>query len=152
MKLAEALQERADTNRAIEQLQARFYHNVLVQEGEQTAEDPQNLKEKLDAALERLMYLIACINLTNSKTCIDGETLTEKIARKDMLQIKLGAYKNVASAASQTVDRARNSEIKIKPAISVAEWQKEIDAMSKELRLLDNQLQAANWSTDLIEM
>ena len=33
MKLAEALQERADLNRQIEQLQARLYNNAVVQEG-----------------------------------------------------------------------------------------------------------------------
>ena len=40
MKLAEALQERADLNRNIEQLRSRLRNNVLVQEGEQPAEDP----------------------------------------------------------------------------------------------------------------
>ena len=38
MKLAEALQERADINRNIEQLKKRLNNNVLVQEGEQTAD------------------------------------------------------------------------------------------------------------------
>ncbi len=33
MKLAEALQERADLNRKIEQLKSRLNNNVLVQEG-----------------------------------------------------------------------------------------------------------------------
>ncbi|MEO2800040.1 DIP1984 family protein, partial [Flavonifractor plautii] len=35
MKLAEALQERADLNRNIEQLKNRLSSNALVQEGEQ---------------------------------------------------------------------------------------------------------------------
>ena len=43
MKLAEALQERADLNRRIEQLRARIQTNALVQEGEKPAEDPQKL-------------------------------------------------------------------------------------------------------------
>ena len=38
MKLAEALQERADLNRNIEQLKSRLNNNVLVQEGEKTAD------------------------------------------------------------------------------------------------------------------
>lgn len=38
MKLAEALQERADLNRTIQQLKERLDNNVLVQEGEQPAE------------------------------------------------------------------------------------------------------------------
>ena len=54
MKLAEALQERADLNRKIEQLQDRLSNNVLVQEGEQIAEDPEKLKDELDSAAGRL--------------------------------------------------------------------------------------------------
>ncbi len=54
MKLAEALQERADLNRNIEQLKNRLNNNVLVQEGEAPAEDPETLKRALDASLERL--------------------------------------------------------------------------------------------------
>ncbi len=42
MKLAEALQERADINRNIQQLKSRLQNNVLVQEGEKTAEEPES--------------------------------------------------------------------------------------------------------------
>ena len=143
MKLAEALQERADINRNIEQLKKRLNNNVLVQEGEQTAEE-------LDNSLERLTYLIAHINQTNCETKIDGETLTELIAKKDTLLLKLSVYKDIVYSGSQTSYRARNTEIKIKSAISVSGWQTEIDRLSKELRLLDNKLQETNWNTDLI--
>ena len=61
MKLAEALQERADLNRNIEQLRKRLNSNVLVQEGERTAEEPERLKRELDASVERLAYLISRI-------------------------------------------------------------------------------------------
>ena len=151
MKLAEALQERADLNRKIEQLQDRLSNNVLVQEGEQTAEDPEKLKDELDSAILRLAALIAQINQTNCTTIVEERTLTALIARKDALSLKIRLYKEIASTASQTTYRARNTEIKIKSTISVADWQAEIDQMSKELRLLDNQLQQSNWNTDLIE-
>lgn len=151
MKLAEALQERADLNRTIEQLRSRFNYNVLVQEGEEPAENPEKLKRELDAALERLAYLIAQINQTNCATVVDGHTLTELIAKKDVLSLKISTYKDIAYAGSQTAYRARNTEIKIKAAISVADWQAAIDKMSKELRLLDNKLQESNWKTELIE-
>ena len=145
MKLAEALQERADLNRNIEQLRKRLNSNVLVQEGERTAE------RELDASVERLAYLISRINLTNSQTKVDGRTLTELIARKDALILKIGVYKDIVYTGSQTSYRARNTEIKIKAAISVTDWQDEIDKMAKELRLLDNKLQENNWGTELIE-
>ncbi len=151
MKLAEALQERSDLNRNIEQLKKRLSNNVLVQEGEQPAEEPQQLKQELDISLRRLAYLIAQINLTNCATKIGEQTLTELIAQKDTLVLKIGIYKDIVYAASQTSYRARNTEIKIRSAISVAQWQAEIDRLSKELRLLDNQLQATNWQIDLLE-
>lgn len=151
MKLAEALQERADLNRNIEQLKNRLNNNALVQEGEKTPEEPEDLKQQLDASLERLAYLIAHINQTNCETRVEGQTLTELIAQKDALSLKIRVYKEIVYAGSQASYRARNTEIKIKPAISVAGWQAEIDKMAKELRLLDNKLQQSNWNTDLIE-
>ncbi|HIU31945.1 MAG TPA: DIP1984 family protein [Candidatus Caccousia avistercoris] len=151
MKLAEALQERADLNRKVEQLKNRLVHNVLVQEGETTVEDPERLKQELDDSLRRLSYLIARINETNGKTRAGGRSLTELIAEKDALSLKIRLYKEVAYEGSQVSYRARGTEIKIKPAISVADWQAEIDRMAKELRLLDNTLQAANWSAELLE-
>lgn len=151
MKLAEALQERADINRNIEQLENRLNNNALVQEGEATAEDPEKLKRELDASIARLAYLIAHINQTNCETKVDGRTLTELIAKKDALLVKVRIYKDIVHTGSQGARRARNTEIKIKPAISVVEWQAEIDKMAKELRLLDNKLQECNWNTDLIE-
>ena len=151
MKLAEALQERADLNRNIEQLQSRLNNNVLVQEGEEPAEDPQKLKEVLDESIARLAYLIKCINQTNCQTIIDGKSLTELIAQKDALSLKIHAYKDIVYTAAQSVYRARNTDIKIKQTINVASWQAEIDQMAKNLRLLDNKLQENNWQTDLIE-
>lgn len=151
MKLAEALQERADLNRNIEQLQSRLNNNVLVQEGEEPAEDPQKLKKMLDESIARLAYLIKCINQTNCQTIIDGKSLTELIAQKDALSLKIHAYKDIVYTAAQSVYRARNTEIKIKQTINVASWQAEIDQMAKNLRLLDNKLQENNWQTDLIE-
>lgn len=151
MKLAEALQERADLNRNIGQLRERLRNNVLVQEGEMTAEDPVKLKRELDASLARLAYLIAHINITNCQTKIDGLTLTEIIAKKDVLAQSMQIYKDVVLSASQSSYRARSTEIKIKSAISVVAWQAEVDKMAKEMRLLDNKLQETNWNTSLIE-
>ena len=151
MKLAEALQERADLNRKIEQLKARLNNNVLVQDGEKPVEEPELLKQELDAAIARLSYLITQINLTNCATKVDGQTLTELIAQKDALALKIHLYKDIVYTASQTAYRARNTEIKVKSAISVIDWQAEIDKMAKKLRLLDNRLQENNWITELLE-
>ena len=150
MKLAEALQERADLNRKIEQLRVRFAANALVQEGEQPAEDPEQLKAELDEAIDRLEYYIERINMTNAVTMIDGKSVTSLIARRDALSLKIETYREIVRAASQTTTRMRVSEIRIRPSISVREWQKQIDHLSRVLRVIDNTLQENNWKTELI--
>ena len=149
MKLAEALQERADLNRQIEQLKFRLANNAITQEGEVPAEDPGQLLERLNRSVARLEELMAAINLANCRTVVDGMTLTQLIARKDCLRLKIEAYRELAEAASQTAHRATRSEIRILSAVDVKAIQADVDAMAKELRLLDNKLQQTNWTTDL---
>lgn len=151
MKLAEALQERADVNIKIKQLERRMLNNALVQEGEKPSEDPEALLRELDGCVERLAWLASRINLTNCRTVADGRTLTELIAEKDALTLKLSVYRSLVNSAGDTVYRARGSEIKIISAVPVAEIQKQVDRMAKQLRLLDNTLQQTNWTTELIE-
>ena len=43
------------------------------------------------------------------------------------------------------------SEIKINTDLNVKDIQKEADNIAKQVRLLDNLLQSANWTTELIE-
>ena len=96
MKLAEALQERADLNRRIQQLQQRLENNAMVQEGEQPAEDPAELLAELDGCAASLETLIARINLTNCQTQVGGESLTALLARRDVLKLKLGACRSLS--------------------------------------------------------
>ncbi len=152
MKLAEALQEKADLNRRIDELRRRINNNILVQEGENPSEDPVELITELNADMARMEELIASINLTNCRTKADGMTLTQLIARKDAITLKLSAYRDFVYTASQNTDRARGTEIRVRAAVRASELQKEADALSKELRLLDNLLQETNWKTKLIEV
>lgn len=151
MKLAEALQERADLNRSIAQLKSRLEASALVQQGEQPLEDPAQLKQSLDKAVQRLAWLIARINHTNCTTLAEGQSLTELIARKDALTLQIQLYREILQEASQANYRARGTEIRILPTIQVADWQAQLDELCRQLRLLDNLLQRTNWETDLLE-
>ena len=151
MKLAEALQERADLNRKIEELRRRLQNNILVQEGEEPSEDPAGLLEELNASIGRLEYLMAAINLTNCRTKAEGMTLTALIARKDTLMVKLSAYRDLVYSAGQSTNRARGTEIRVRSVLKAGELQKMADRLAKEVRELDNLLQETNWKTKLIE-
>ena len=150
MKLAEALQERADLNRKIGQLADRLEANARVQEGEKPTEDPVSLLAELDECIARLEELTVRINRTNCQTEIGGATLTELIAKKDCLNLKIRTYRNFVQQARNLTSRATRSEIKIFSTVDIPPLQKRIDEMSKELRLTDNQLQQANWTVDLL--
>ena len=151
MKLAEALQERADLNRKIEELRRRLANVILVQEGEEPAEEPAELLKELNAAIARLEYLMAAINLTNCRTKANGMTLTALIARKDALMVKLSSYRDLVYNAAQNTNRARGTEIKVKSLLKAGDLQKVADQIAKEVRELDNLLQETNWKTKLIE-
>ncbi len=151
MKLAEALMERADLNKKIEQLRQRLRENALVQDGEKTNEDPQVLLEELDGSIQRLEYLISRINITNCTVKIEDQTITEIIAKKDVLLVKQSVLRDLLYEAGSNVQRARNTEIKVLPAVDIPEVRKTADDIAKEIRMLDNKLQMTNWSVDLME-
>lgn len=149
MKLAEALQERADLNRRLEQLQTRLCNNATVQEGEKPAENPQQLLAELDGSLNRLETLMAQINLVNSCTLVEGKSLTEWIARRDALKVRIEALRRLTQSASNLAQRATRSEIKILSTVDVQALQQQLDAACADLRQTDNRIQQANWMTEL---
>lgn len=150
MKIAEALIERADIQKRIEQLRDRLSNNALVQEGEEPAEDPTSLLSELDRLEKRLCELVARINLTNANTVSGGMTVTEMLALRDCLAKKNDIMRDFLRAASQKWMRGRGSEIVVKSTVSVSELQKQVDDISKQLRELDTRIQGINWNTDLI--
>ncbi len=150
MKLAEALQERADLNKRIQQLSQRLQNNALVQEGEEPAEDPDELLVELDERIDRLQELMAHINKTNCLTIDNGQSLTELIADRDTLNVRIRAYRDLVSSASGAARRYSASEIKILSTVNVRFLQKKLDEMCRQLRETDNRIQALNWTTELL--
>ena len=110
----------------------------------------RQLLTEFDACVVRMEELLTRINITNCRTTVLGQTLTALLARRDALKIKLDGYRTLVNDASMTARRATRSEIKILPTVNVAELQKTVDATAKELRQLDNAIQAANWTTELL--
>ena len=103
------------------------------------------------SSFTRLEWLIARINLTNCAVKVEGRSLTELIARRDVLSLRADAYRRLVEEASQNTHRATRTEIKILSAVDVPALQRQADDASRELRLLDNTLQATNWTADLME-
>ncbi|MDO4179000.1 MAG: DIP1984 family protein [Phascolarctobacterium sp.] len=148
MRLAAALLERANLQNKIADLSERLENNARVQEDEEPAEDPRELLAELEATINALEVIMGKINLVNSKTVVDGVTLTELLAKRDCLHIKVNKMRRFLSEASNLVGRYSKTEILVKSTVKVKKLQKEVDKYAKELRELDEKIQEINWTTD----
>jgi hypothetical protein len=151
MKLAEALVLRADAQKRLAQLKQRLMMSARHQEGEQPPEDPAELIAEAERLMDQLVALIRGINRTNLATAFDDETLTDALARRDVLSIRRALFADLATAASVRQDRYSRSEVKFVSAVDVRELQQRADLLAKEYRDLDARIQAKNWETDLLE-
>lgn len=149
-KLAEALILRADYQKKVEQLKARLLRNAKVQEGEKPAEDPAVLLSQIDQVTDDLEDVIRRINRTNSITELEpGFTITDAIAKRDILRVKHAILRDIAQAATVTQDRHTKSEVKFRGTVSVAQIQKQADDIARRHRELDARIQASNWDVEL---
>ena len=151
MKLAEALAIRKDTQKRIEQLKSRILNNVRVQEGDSPSEEPEELMKEMDACLTTLFALIFKINKTNMNTISEGRTITEMMAKRDILSMRITSLREIFNKASESQERYSRSEIKMVTTIDIKPLGKKIDDLSKQLRELDMKIQTLNFTTELME-
>ena len=151
MKIAEALILRADCQKRFAQLKTRLLNNARVQEGDQPAEEPQELIAEIERVAQELLDLIQRINKTNSSTIVEaGQTVSDLLAERDVIGLRRTAYAELAAGASARQDRFTRSEVKFVATVNVAEFQKRADVLAKEYREKDARIQELNWQTELI--
>lgn len=152
MKLSEALILRADLQKRVEHLRARLKTSAVVQEGEQPPENPQMLFTELDAIFAQLDTLIARINRTNLSAILpNGSTVTDALAQRDVMKMRISVLASVADAAASTTDRYGRSEIRKLPTVDVATLRQQSDSLSRAYRELDTAIQTTDWTTELQE-
>ncbi|MCZ1005544.1 DIP1984 family protein [Streptomyces lydicus] len=156
MKLAEALAERAEATRRAEQLRTRVVSSARYQEGETPAEDAAELLAEAGEVLGTLETLIRRINRTNAAVQLgqDG-TLTDALARRDVLRLRHSVITAAADAAAGTGERGYGrqlrSELKMLSALPVAELRGQADVLAREIREIDVRIQRTNWEVDLLD-
>jgi hypothetical protein len=151
MKLAEALVLRADAQKRLEQLKDRLSRNAKVQEGDQPGESPADLLKEYESVAEELMRLIQRINRTNAHAQLDGSSLSDALAMRDVLRARVALYRELAQAASIVYPRHTISEVRFASTVSIPEVQKKADALSREHRELDACIQELDWQVDLAD-
>jgi hypothetical protein len=155
LKLAEALAERSDAARRVEQLRARVVGSARFQEGETPAEDAAVLLAEAGQVLDTLESLIRRINRTNAVVTMgeDG-TVTDALARRDVLRLRHAVITSAAEAAAgrdQRAVRQLRSELTMLSALPVAELRSQADVLAREIRELDLRIQRTNWEADLLD-
>jgi hypothetical protein len=152
MKLGEALARRSDVQTRIAQVRDRLAATALVQEGDEPPEPAEALLTELEALLDELRELIVAVNRTNAATRLPtGSTLTEALARRDVLGIRHSALKSIIDATTKAQARYSRSEIRIVRTVDVAALRKSADDAARERRELDAEIQQVNWTVDVMD-
>lgn len=154
MKLAEALMQRANLQKRIEELRTRLMANAKVQEGDGPSEPPATLLEELNEVVYNITQLVKRINRTNSATTLDENesgTIADAIATRDSLKLQHGIYRDLVNAAAVRYERFSKSEIRFVSAVDIAAVQRTADNIALQFRMLDAKLQAKNWEVDVLD-
>jgi hypothetical protein len=152
MKLAEALDARADAQKRLQQIRQRIQASARHQEGETPPEDPNDLLAEAERVAADLERLIAAINRTNLQIELEpGVSMTDALAHRDVLGLRRAVLAEAAQMGSLRQDRYSRSEIKFVSALDVKELHRQADELAKEHRELDAKIQAKNWERELLE-
>lgn len=151
MKLAEALIIRADLQTRISELQTRAEENTKVQQGDNPILDPMKIISQINEAITQLETIVVKINTSNLQVHLpDGRSMTEALARRDHLRMRWNSLKKIVDSANESVSRYSLSEIKMITVVDVAGLQTQMDELAMQRRQLDIQIQATNWTSDLL--
>jgi hypothetical protein len=151
MKLAEALIQRVDLQKRLRELEKRLELVATTQEGDQPAEDPQELLHTIEDTYAGLEKLICRINQTNCLTEEQGISLAALLCKRDLLQKKQTLLRKIAQAGTVTRSRHSGHEIRFVSAVPVAQLQRQADDYASLYRKIDTRIQRLNWSVDLID-
>ena len=151
MKLAEALSKIAALTSKVQQLRDRLSSCLKVQEGDTPSEMPTDVVVELDNTLDELQQLIYRINMTNSKTELDGTTITSLLAKRDILSMRTRTLNHALTRLTEREDRYARNEIRYVRTMDVNELRKLYDTSAAQLRKLDLTIQSIGWTTDLLE-
>lgn len=152
MKLAEALLLRSEYQTQLESLEERISSNLKIQEGDTPAEDPRELLQRAEALSGELCALVQRINRTNQALTLEGgETLSDALARRDMLRARRQMLSRLIQTANQRDYRLTHSEVRMVLTLDLGALQREMDRLSKEFRELDTRIQGLNWTCDLLD-
>jgi hypothetical protein len=155
VKIGEALAQASDLRTEISQLQSRITASARYQEGDQPSEDAAALIDAARTKVAELASLVRRINRTNAATEISpSRTITDAISERDHLGLLRTVVTGAANAAGpdrfEAMRRTR-SELVTRTDLPVTDLRAEADKLARDRRLLDAQIQQADWATELLD-
>lgn len=151
MKLAEALMERKEMISKIGRLNSRIEELSHIKDSmykRMHVEMERNLivvSKQLDECFDDYEKLLVRINLTNSRTLVDGVSLTKLMVRRENLKREVEFRKELRKSVSQNYCWD-NEKFQMEESELLEQERK----CTNDLRALNNRIQWTNWNTDLL--
>jgi hypothetical protein len=154
MKLAEALIEKKDLAARISELQGRYTAAAVIEEGSEPDESAESLLKSLNGAFARWEELTVAINVANNRILVGDLTMMQSLAHRDSLKSQISHFSSIAGSIRQRNSQRRfyqenGPKMVVAEGVDAKHFIKLVDDLSKELRVLDTQIQAANWANEL---
>lgn len=151
MTLGEALTLRSKQAQRLNELRNRINGSVVVQEGDEPAENAEALMGEFTELSREYADLVRNIAMTNASTFVDGELLLELLQRRDHLIRLRGMYKGAADGTSLTRQvRYGRAEIKFVSVVDGPALREQEQKTDENIRVLDALIQNTNWKTELV--
>ena len=151
MKIAEGLTESKRLANLVPTLVHQFNDNSIIVNGVKPERDPEKLFEKVKAAIDGKAALDRQIAYTNAQVRLGcGLTIHEAIIRKAQLKLTHATLTSMVTSmrSNKRVGYGEKDIVKtygVKPDMIEAQ----ANEAAKELRLIESQMQQANWVEEL---
>ena len=154
MKLGEALALLKKEKGRLAKLVSLRKDNVYVEKGKKSPFDPNKLGIEINKKIENIRKLKIKIQKTNLNAKIEEEDLciAETIIMVGDIRSKLAALSNLFTEKKDSFFRWRNKdEIERISQLDENKIDSEMEELENYKIKLDNQIQVANWKTELID-
>lgn len=158
MRLAEALVERKELKKELQDLSSRITSSYSRNEDEEEYENTTELLQKFVSTSNRLTSLVIQIQNTNNMTTINsnnkqysGYTISQLIEQRNHISALRNLHSTLLLSGRGGSYRSTKDELKTVYSIPQEEIRKQYDKLSKTYREIDFILQEANFSTNLLD-
>ncbi len=153
MKIGEALNLLKKDKGKLARLISLRKENLYVEEGKEKKFDPTKLSEEINKKVDEIRDLKIKIQNTNLNSSIQDKniSLAEAIIKVGDIRSKIASLSNLFEKDRFSYLYRDREKIEKIPQLNEVEVEKEIAKLVSEKIILDNYIQMANWSLELIQ-